>query len=66
MVRRALGAACPRKVHDGRAAMPVARLDTPSHGPPLLSQGVLALKFGTDARKLLVGASDHNLRVFSL
>lgn len=28
-------------------------------------QGVSALRFGPDARSLLVGSSDHNLRVFA-
>ncbi|GAB4816363.1 hypothetical protein N2152v2_003409 [Parachlorella kessleri] len=33
--------------------------------PDLPKKGVHALRFGTDARSLLVGSSDHNLRVFA-
>jgi hypothetical protein len=29
-------------------------------------KGVMSLKFGPDAKSLLVGAGDHNLRIFGL
>ncbi len=34
--------------------------------PDMPKKGVMSLKFGPDAKSLLVGASDHNLRVFSV
>ena len=55
-----------------RAPPPVApHLTTASLAPccsccclPVGLQGVHSLKWGADARSLLVGAADHNLRVF--
>jgi len=34
--------------------------------PDMPKKGVQALKFGPDAKTLLVGAADHNLRIFGL
>ena len=33
--------------------------------PDMPKKGVLSLRFGADAKKLLVGAADHNLRIFA-
>ena len=45
--------------------MPAPDLSPPASTPATALQGVNALRFGADARSLLVGAADHNLRVFA-
>lgn len=68
--RRALRRAAPRR-KPCMLRLPAAPTAL-TRGPPALTllphpplrQGVNAVRFGADARSLLVGAADHNLRVF--